>query len=382
MSDAIIKRIDCFTVRWHMPEPLRNSIGTFEARTALLVRVTTRSGIVGWGETWAAPAASETIIGSVLAPAVLGADASLPLPIWHRMSRLLGRDRSGITHFAISAIDMAIWDVAARLDNVSLAKKLGGALHDRLPTYASGPFMKTGSDPYGDFLPEIENYLERGFTAIKMRLGASRDGDLQALTAIRNTFGADLPLMADFNHGLSVDQAIEIGPSLKELGLLFVEEPLVPDDLEGYSKLAGRSPLTVAAGESWAGLSKFKDFIAAGVTVLQPDAALCGGVTEYVRIAALAQAHSLPVIPHVWSTAVLHCASLQLASLAPPIRAYGPAYPVFEVDPTPNALMEIGEVPKINADGTISVPDLPGIGLDLDEKILAPFIASHRAFEH
>lgn len=371
-----IERIDCFQVRWPMPEPLANSLSVFRERAALIVSVTA-GGKTGWGETWAQPIAAETIITGSLGPAILGADASAPRAIWDTMMRLLGRDRSGITHMAISALDMAIWDVSARIEDMSLARRLGGAVHKSLPTYASGPFLKMGDDQYRDIILEIEGYLARGFNAVKLRLGADFRSDLTTLEQIRIRFGEMLPIMADFNQGLTRFDAARILAELPTFGVLFAEEPLQPDDTEGYSELGARSATPIAAGESLAGIRRFKDLIAANaLDVVQPDVALCGGVTEYMRIAALGEAHGLPVIPHVWSTSVVHATSLQLAAIAPSGRRYELSMPTFEIDPTPNALMELCGPVELNADGTIDVPDRPGIGLDLDRELLAPFTKS------
>ncbi|RUM20475.1 mandelate racemase/muconate lactonizing enzyme family protein [Rhizobium vallis] len=376
MTVPSIERIDCFQVRWPMPEPLANSISVFRERAALIVSVTA-GGKTGWGETWAQPLAAETIITGSIGPAILGADASAPRAIWDSMIRLLGRDRSGITHMAISALDMAIWDVAARIEDMSLARRLGGAVQSSLPTYASGPFLKTGSDPYADMVPEIEGYLARGFNAVKLRLGADFRSDLKVLEQIRMRFGDDLPVMVDFNQGLTRLDAGRILGELPAFGILFAEEPLQPDDTEGYAELGTRSATPIAAGESLAGVRRFKDLIAANaLAVVQPDVALCGGVTEYMRIAALGEAHGLPVVPHVWSTSVIHATSLQLAALAPKGRGYGFPMPTFEIDPTPNALMELGGKVAVNSDGTIDVPDKPGTGLDLDAERLSPFTKS------
>ncbi|MHC2297950.1 mandelate racemase/muconate lactonizing enzyme family protein [Rhizobium mongolense] len=375
---APIERIDCLQIRWPMPEPLANSISVFRERATLVVSVSA-GGLTGWGECWAEPIASQTIIQSKLAPAVLGADASTPKIVWHAMVDRLGRDRSGMTHMAASALDMAIWDLSARLEGVSLARKLGGALKDRLPTYASGPFMKVSGDPYRDMVGEIENYLERGFGAVKLRLGRSLRRDVEVVSSIRDRFG-ELPLMVDFNQGLSRGEARLAVTELAPFGIRFVEEPLQADDLDGYRELAQSSPIPIAGGESLAGIRRFKDFVSAGALhVVQPDVAHCGGVTEYLRIANLGEAFDVDVVPHVWSSVIVHAASLQLASITPARRGYDLGFPLFEIDPTPNRLLDLFGAVQPGGDGKIAVPDLPGIGLALDHEILRPFTLSHVA---
>ncbi|WP_433850742.1 mandelate racemase/muconate lactonizing enzyme family protein [Brucella pseudogrignonensis] len=372
-----IDRIECFQIRWPMPEPLANSISVFRERATLLVAVWA-DGVMGWGECWAEPEASQTIIANNLVHAVLHADPTAPRVIWTRMMERLGRDRSGITHMAASALDMAVWDLNARLANVSLAKMLGGPVTKVLPTYASGPFLKVGDDPYRDIVREIESYLERGFEAVKLRLGHSLKKDIETMEAIRTSFDPQLRVMVDYNQGLSLIDALKAIRELDGFGVQFIEEPLQADDLDGYRELSETSPIPIAAGESLAGIRRFKDFVSCGaINIAQPDVAHCGGVTEYLRILALGEAFDIPVVPHVWSSIVVHATSLQLAALSPSRRAFDMPFPIFEIDPTPNALLDICGPIKINPHGHIAVPDSPGIGIELSEKILAPFTAKH-----
>ncbi|MDT6942429.1 mandelate racemase/muconate lactonizing enzyme family protein [Brucella pseudogrignonensis] len=373
---APIERLECRQIRWPMPEPLANSISVFRERATVVVSITS-GGVTGWGECWAEPVASQTIIETKFAPVVLGADASTPKVIWDAMMNRLGRDRSGITHMAASAIDMAVWDLSARLDGVSLARKLGGALNDRLPTYASGPFLKVKDDPYSDMIAEIESYLERGFKSLKLRLGKTVKQDLNAVASIRKRFG-EVPLMVDFNQGLSRLEARLAVKELADYGIRFVEEPLQADDIDGYRDLAQFSSIPIAGGESLAGIRRFKDFISSGaLQIVQPDVAHCGGVTEYQRIVSLGEAFGVDVIPHVWSSVIIHAASLQLASMTPARHGYDLDFPLFEIDPTPNRLLDIFGAVQPGNDGSIEVPDLPGIGLALNHDILKPFTISH-----
>ncbi len=168
-----VVRIDGYEVSCTLPEPVGNSRVFFEKRPSLLIAVTTADGIVGWGETWAQPAAAAALIRANLAKHVLGADAMTPRPIWDAMAREFGSDRRGISHMAISALDIALWDAASRTAELPLAAFLGGALRDRIPAYVSGPFMKPGPDPYVDFERDVEGFLKSGFRAIKMRMGTT-----------------------------------------------------------------------------------------------------------------------------------------------------------------------------------------------------------------
>jgi D-galactarolactone cycloisomerase len=262
---------------------------------------------------------------------------------------------------------------------VSLAKKLGGPVSTSLPTYASGPFLKVGENPYRDVVEEIATYLERGFNGVKLRLGRDIVSDISTVEAVRDRFG-DLPLMVDFNQGLSRRNAEAAIKALSSYGILFIEEPLPADDLDGYVELSQASNIPIAAGESLVGITRFKDFISRGaIKIAQPDVAHCGGITEYLRILALGEAFNIDVVPHVWSTAVVHAASLQLAALTPSRGDYVMPAPFFEVDPTPNALLDLAGPLSLSTNGKIEVPTGPGIGLELFEQRLRPFTQSHKS---
>ena len=144
-----IVRIDGHELRCQLPEVIGNSSRFFDQRSALLVSVTAADGTVGWGETWAMPAAAAAAIRNGLGQAVLGQDSATPRGVWEAMVRTLGYDRRGVSHMAMSAIDIAVWDAAARRARVPIAALLGGALRDRVPAYVSGPFLKPGADPLG-----------------------------------------------------------------------------------------------------------------------------------------------------------------------------------------------------------------------------------------
>lgn len=373
-----IVRIDGFEVSCTLPKPVGNSRQFFEKRPSLLISVATADGIVGWGETWAQPAAAAALIRANLARHVLGRSVMAPRPIWDAMAREFGYDRRGITHMAISALDIAVWDAAARTAQLPLASFLGGALRERIPAYVSGPFMKPGVDPYLDFEPEVEGFLAAGFTAIKMRMGRDPATDGRLAARVRQIIGRERKLMVDLNEGFTTRAALDIAQALAPADLVWLEEPIVHTDLDGYRRLSSALPMALAAGEALIGLGAFRDFLAAGVLDLaQPDLALCGGISEGLRIAALADAFEVPVVPHVWGTLVNFHASLHFTAILPGKRGPGVTYPMFEYDTSFNPLRTLlGEYP-LDASGAVALPDGPGLGFELTPERLAPFLVTH-----
>jgi D-galactarolactone cycloisomerase len=291
------------------------------------------------------------------------------------MERTLAYDRRGLSHMAFSAVDLAVWDAAARSAGVPLSRLLGGALRDRVPAYVSGPFLKPGADPFRDFDADIEGYLASGFRSMKLRMGVAPRSDGDRLRRVRERVGPAFPLMVDLNEGATMRSARAFGEAFRDCDLDWLEEPIVHDDLDGYRRLAASLPMPVAGGESLFGLGAFRDYLAkAALDIVQPDLALCGGFSEGLRIAALAQAFSVPLIPHVWGTAVNFCAALHFASVLPGHRGATQDYPLFEYDCSANPLRDAFGTFPLNADGTLTPPSGPGLGIDIDPERFAGFV--------
>ncbi len=362
------------------PSPALGNASTFiRRREVLLVQLLGEDGTAGWGEAFNSPAAAGTIIRRRLAPLVLGQPAEDMGRIFIAMLGTLGYDRRGPGMMAISAIDMALHDLAARARGVSVARMLGGALRDRMLAYASGPFIAEGGDPYGAYPTQVEALLRRGFRAIKPRVGTAPRADGTVMRAMRRQVGPEVGLMVDINQGYAVGAALESLRHMEEADLLWVEEPLQPEDIGGYQAVAAAARCAIAGGEALGSLAAFRDFLVArSFSVLQPDMAVCGGFTGFRRIAALADAFDVPVMPHVFGSLVNAHAALQMGALVGARRGGGPMpYPFIEVDVTPNPLLTLLGPVEPAADGCIAVPEAPGLGFDLAPERLAPFVTEH-----
>lgn len=359
------------------PTPALGNARTFiRRRDFLLLQVVTDDGISGWGEVFSSPQAAGALIQSRFAGLILGQSPLEYGRLWEAMLNTVGYDRRGVAMMAISAIDMALHDIAAKARNISVAAMLGGALRDRVLAYASGPFIADGPAPYVHYAAEVETYLARGFRAVKPRAGVDPKADGSMALAVRSVVGPEIGLMVDINQGYTARAAIASARRMEEADLLWIEEPVLSEDIEGYRTVAAAVPAAIAGGEALGSLAAFRDFLAARTfSVVQPDMTVCGGYTGFAKVAALAAAYDLPVMPHVFGTAVHQRAALQMAALLPSRRGGGPAeFPYVEIDATDNPLLTVAGVLEIAADGTIAIPEAPGTGIDLDPESLTPWL--------
>ena len=359
------------------PSPAIGNARTFiRRRDFLLLQLVTDGSISGWGEVFSSPHAASALIQSRFAGMILGQSPTDYGRLWEAMLNTVGYDRRGVAMMAISAIDMALHDIAARSRNISVAALLGGALRDRVFTYASGPFIADSGQPYAHYAAEAEIYLARGFRAVKPRAGVDPKADGRMALGLRSLIGADIGLMVDINQGYTARAAIASARRMEEADLLWIEEPVLPEDIEGDRTIAAAVPAAIAGGEAWGSLATFRDFLAKGtISILQPDMTVCGGYTGFAKVAALAAAYDLPVMPHVFGTVVHQRAALQMAALVPSRRGGGPAeYPYVEIDATDNPLLTLGGAMELATDGTVAIPEAPGTGLDLDPERLAPWL--------
>jgi D-galactarolactone cycloisomerase len=245
-----------------------------------------------------------------------------------------------------------------------------------VPAYAGGPYLRPGRDPYRAYRREAERMIAPGFRAMKMKIGVDPGADGRAANAVRKVVGPDVILLADANQGYTVRPAIEAGRQLEAEGFAWLEEPVAPDDVEGYAHVAGALGLAVVGGEALGGVRAFRSFFERNaLDVAQPDLAIAGGFTETMRIAALAAAWEVPVVPHVWGTALNLYASLQLCAVLPGYRSHTPMpYPWFEYDQSPNPLRDLWGAPAIGPDGMVEIPQGPGLGIEVDPRAFEPHL--------
>ena len=342
-------------------------IGTAVKRDAVLVKVTTDEGITGWGEAHhgRAHTAVAKLIDTTLKQLVAGMDPLETTPAWERMYRfqLASHGMGAGACLAISGIDMALWDIRGKAAGLPLYKLLGGA-RKAIPAYAGG--VSLGYQPSQQLVEEAAKSLEQGYKAIKLRVGDSAVRDIERLRAVRRAFPEAI-LLTDANIGYTVEDARRVMPVMDELGIGWLEEPFPAHDYRSYreAKSFGRTPL--AAGENHYTRFEFNRVIEDGaITILQPDLSKAGGITEALRIAALASAWKLPVHPHSSMTGVNHAATIHFLAAID-----NGGYFEGDVSRANRFRDELVDNPgRVDRDGNVRPLEKPGIGLEVNEDFL------------
>jgi L-alanine-DL-glutamate epimerase-like enolase superfamily enzyme len=342
--------------KWPRPTPITNGLHTYSTVSLGVVKLHTDEGITGIGVSGGRVGEHEFI--ATFAERVTGGNPFMSEALWSDLWSPKLSGRRGYETRALSAIDFAIWDIKAKAAGLPLYVLLGG-MRERIPTYVAGGYYSEGKGLDG-LVDEMTGYVSAGARAVKMKVGAlSPHQDAARVKIVREAIGPDVRLMVDANCAYQYYDAITFGRMISDLDVFWFEEPVQPDDYEGMKKIAAAVPVTLAAGENEYTKYGFRDLIATqAVGILQPDARYTGGVTEFVKIAALGQAHGLSVCPHGDQQAHLHL----MASI--PNGLMIEYYPK-EFDPMWGRVYL--NTPELNSDGTVSVPTAPGNGCEVNE---------------
>ena len=334
-----------------LSDSTHGAIGAFEVVT---VRIRDADGAEGVGYTYTvgrAGAAVQALVARDLVPLLVSRDADRIEELWQTMWWALHYGgRGGAQALAISAVDIALWDLCARRHGAPLWRVLGG-FDPHVPCYAGGIDLDFSLDA---LLRQTEDNLARGFRAIKMKVGRpSLRDDVERVRAVRKHLGDAVPLMVDANMRWSVDDAIRAARALRDFDLVWLEEPTIPDDVPGHVRIVREGGVPVAAGENLHTLHEFRQLIAAGgVTFPEPDATNCGGVTVFMKVCHLAEAFNLPVTSHGAHDLTVHLLA------AAPNRSYLEAHG-FGLD------RFIAEPLRLE-DGAAVAPERPGHGVEFD----------------
>jgi L-alanine-DL-glutamate epimerase-like enolase superfamily enzyme len=342
----------------------------------LIVRVHTDAGIVGIGEVDSAPEVVKAVIeapashaiASGLRHVLIGEDPLDIESLWWKMYRAsIYYGRRGVAVHAMSGIDIALWDIKGKHLGQPISALLGSPRRDRVRAYASTLMPDTETEVGDKVAGLIEQY---GFTAVKLGwgpLGQDWQHDIRLAKAARQAAGDNVDILIDAGLGYGDDAptAIRVARELEQLGIFWLEEPFLPDELGAYAELADTVDIRVAGGEEEATRWGFVELIERGhVDVVQPDVTRCGGLTEALRIADLAASHQVTCVPHAWKSGIIKAASLHLNAVLP--EALFQEYCVAE---TPiNTYLTRQRLPL--KDGYVDVPTAPGLGVDLDPDVL------------
>ena len=346
-------------------------------RSIGIVKVTTDEGIVGWGEGCHGPSAD--VVQKIISPILLGTDPTNPSKAWQTMFHAMYTNNTavGFGGSAISAVDTALWDITGKSYKLPIHKLLGGKIRDYVPVYATGLYY-TKDDFPKRLLNEAITYVEKGFLGMKTKVGGLPiEEDVKRVQAIRKEIGPDIQLMIDANQAYNATSAIRIGMKLKDLDLMWFEEPVNAHDIEGYLQVKAALPMAIAGGENLRTRYEFQEFLTRrAYDIAQPDVINVGGISEMRNVAMTANTLGIQVNPHVWGSPIMIAASLHVASTIPPCPLSRNPEPfiqetVMEYDRTPNTIRDelcFGSFDLVQ--GRLKVPEKPGLGIEIDESVL------------
>jgi D-galactarolactone cycloisomerase len=285
--------------------------------------------------------------------------------------------RRGVLVASMSAIDIAIWDIKGKLLNQSVGSLLGGVQRKYVVPYATGMYFTEKDNLTKDFEVEAKLYLEKGFKAIKMKVGLGIAKDVNNVKHLRSIIGYDIKLMIDSNHAYTYTEALELSKKLEKYEISWFEEPVSPEFYEQYAELRQKTTIPIAGGECEYLRFGFHQLLKnKSVDIIQPDICACGGLTEAKRIASLASTYGVDIVPHTWGSSIgIHVALHFISNLESlPGRMFSPDF-LLEFDQTENALREQLTFPKLEMkNGKIQVPISPGLGLEVNEDELHKFV--------
>lgn len=349
------------------------SMRTFTFHEWLVVEILTDDGLVGLGNAALAPQITKQLIDLYLKPLLIGQDPWETELLWQHMYRkTMAFGRKGIGMVAISAVDIALWDLIGKSAKQPVYRLLGGRTKTRIPVYASRLY----STELGELAAEARRYKNDGFQAMKLRFGwGPADGasgmqrNIELVRTVRESVGDEIDLMADAYMGWTLDYAKRMLPLLEPFHLRWLEEPVIPDDIHGYAELKSSARVPIAGGEHEFTLYGFRELLETqAVDYIQFDTNRVGGLTQARKIAALAEAYSVPVIPHAGQ---MHNYHLVMASLNSPMAEY---FPVVDVEVGNELFWYIFNGEPRAMKGSIDLDEnTPGLGLTINESGLEQF---------
>jgi D-galactarolactone cycloisomerase len=345
--------------------------GTAIKRDVVVVKVRIEDGTVGYGEAHhaLAPTVIADLVNINLAPLLEGQDAMAVEHLWDQMYVRQGRTHcpGWAIYKAISGIDMALWDVRGKALGMPLWRLLGG-VKKRIRAYAGG--VSLNYQPPEQLADEACSYVERGFSAVKLRLGDSVNKDIERVRHVRSRLGDRVDIMVDINTRYTYQDMLRLTPGLEECGVYWIEEPFPPDAVRDYALLSPRTRIPLAAGENHFLRYQARQLLEAdAVQILQPDASKAGGITEVKKIADLAAAYRRAFAPHTSMSGINSAATLHLLSACSNSLVY--EADVAPINPFRDDLAS--PAPKVGSDGCIEPYDAPGLGIEVDESLFSRY---------
>ena len=371
-----IKKVTCHVVSAPVERPFTSSRGwLYKTRGSCIVEIETADGITGWGECYGPSAVAKAYIETQFAPRIIGRDAFDVEVIWEDLyNRIKDYGPRGMVTSAMSGIDIALWDIIGKACGKPIHKLIGGAQRTEVTSYATGLYFIDMDRLIEEAVEEAREYVEQGFVAIKMKIGLGDPKlDIRRVAAVREAIGDKTRLMVDANHCFTVPQAIRIGRELEKLDVEWFEEPISPEDIDGYVEVTRALDMAVAGGENEFTRWGFRDLVVRkAMDIIQPDVCAAGGISECRKIATLASAHGVECVPHAWGSVIGLAATLQfLAALPDQPPSFRPMPPLLEFEQCENPFRDhLSVEPIVQHRGKVQIPTGPGLGIEIDRSIL------------
>ncbi len=373
---SLIKKVTCHVVSAPVERPFTSSRGwLYKTRGSCIVEIETTDGIVGWGECYGPSAVAKAYIETQFAPRIIGRDAFDVEVIWEDLyNRIKDYGGRGMATSALSGIDIALWDIMGKSCGKPIHKLIGGAYRTEVTAYATGLYFIDMDRLIEEAVEEANEFVGNGFVAIKMKIGlGSPKLDIERVAAVRKAIGDDVRLMVDANHCFTVPQAIRIGRELEKLNVEWFEEPISPEDIDGYVEVTRSLDMAVAGGENEFTRWGFRDLVVRkAMDIIQPDVCAAGGISECRKIATLASAHGVECIPHAWGSAIGLAATLHfLAALPDQPPSFKPMPPLLELEQCENPFRDLLSVePILQKAGKVQIPTGAGLGIEINRSVL------------
>lgn len=343
-------------------------------RTVLICRIDTEEGIIGWGEAFGPSLIHKTIIDKYYSEYLIGKDPFDTQVIWETLyNKFRDNGQKGVTVQALSAIDIALWDIKGKATGKPVYQLMGGKFRDRVKPYATGMYRKYTSNEIAETAAEAASYVARGFNAVKVKTGFGLEYDIELIKAVREAIGGDIDLMVDPNHGYNASTAIQAGHAMEKYNITWFEEPVPPEDIAGYQEVKNSLNIPISGGEAeftrWGMQHLINNRC---VDIVQPDCTITGGLSEFLKISTLCSLANIQIYPHIWGSSIALATGIHAAFSLPDFPPSLEPAPVYlEYDQTTNIFREeLSTKPPLVMDGWLYPPTEPGLGIEINEDLI------------
>lgn len=356
-----------------------NARGRFKQRGSIVIEVVSDDGTRGWGETWGAAPAATLGYFETIKPLFIGRDIFDRNGAWHTiLAKMYSVRVQNQLSAIVSGINIALYDLAGKTLGVPVHQLLGGGAPEAVGSYASGGYFT--ADPDNQIGDQIRRVAGKGFTAYKIKIGEGLADDVARCRQTREIIGPDALLMVDVNGAYNAETAYASMRRIEEFDIHWMEEPVMSEDFAGLARLGQRKTIAIATGESHMTCHEFKRLLDTGaVDVLMPDLTLCGGLDEGQGATLLARLEGVRVSPHVWGTGIGLAAAVHYVAAIPrdPFALQSPYPSLVEYDVSENPLRDdLMQDPILPVGGMLPVPQAPGLGIEVNEAVLAQYAAA------